>query len=177
MIIAPLRPRASGFKFGQKSERELQGVHPALVAVTRLALTLSTQDFGVFDGIRTAQEQNSLFRRKASQRDGYNRKSEHQVQDTGYGHAVDLVPWHGGRYVWDWDMIYPIAEAMTEASKALDVSIRWGGCWGDTAIKDLTGAPENWVQEYVRRKQKAGQRAFNDGPHYELLGNVVWKAA
>lgn len=157
------------FKLGSRSMKELEGVHPDVVKCVQLAIKYTTQDFGVHDGIRTAAEQRALFNRRVSQRDGYTNKSEHQIQETGFGHAVDLVPWHNGRFVWDWEMIYPIAEALTQASKELNVPLRWGGCWGQVAIKDLTGSPENWVQDYVRRKMKAGKRAFNDGPHYELM--------
>lgn len=158
------------FVLGSRSRAELQHVHPRMVATVQRAIQITTQDFAVHDGIRTAAEQNALYRRGASQRDGYRRKSEHQVQATGYGHAVDLVPWVPGRgLLWDWDLIYPIAEAMQTAAIECDVPIRWGGCWGHTPINDLTGSPENWVQDYVRRKQKQGKRAFNDGPHYELM--------
>ena len=159
-------------RFGQKSLDELKGVHPALVSVATLALKYSHQDFAVHDGLRTPAEQNALFRRGASQIDGYSKIGKHQVQPaTGYGHAVDLVPYVPGRgLVWDWDLIYPICRAMTAASRKLNVPIRWGGCWGHEAIHTMSGDPENWVQAYVKRKRDQGRRAFNDGPHYELLG-------
>ncbi|MEM9735387.1 MAG: M15 family peptidase, partial [Pseudomonadota bacterium] len=103
------------FRFGTRSMGELRGVHPDLTAVCEKAIAITTVDFGVFDGLRTAADQNRLFRRGASQIDGYQRKGRHQQQSTGYGHAVDLVPWIGGRFVWDWDAIYEIAEAVTIA--------------------------------------------------------------
>lgn len=159
------------YVLGSKSRSELQGVHPAMVSVVERAIKLTPQDFGVHDGIRTPAEQNALFRRGASQKDGYRGISRHQIQSSGYGHAVDLVPYVPGRgLVWDWDMIYPIAATMQAVAIELNVKIRWGGCWGHVPINDLSGAPENWVQDYVRRKQKQGRRAFNDGPHYELMG-------
>jgi peptidoglycan L-alanyl-D-glutamate endopeptidase CwlK len=160
----------NNFRFGKRSLAELKGVHPDVVRVTHRTLELSTQDFGVHDGIRTAAEQNALYRRGASQKDGYRNVGKHQKQEDGFGHAVDLVPYVKGRgLVWDWNLIYPIALAMQQASIELETRIRWGGCWGHTPICQLSGAPENWVQAYVRRKQKAGKRAFNDGPHYELM--------
>lgn len=85
------------FVLGSKSRRELQGVHPDLVRVVELAIQRTEQDFTVFDGIRTASDQRALYNRGASQRDGYSRKSMHQVQESGYGEAVDLVPWIGGK--------------------------------------------------------------------------------
>lgn len=157
-----------GFQFGERSRNELKGVHPDLVGVCYRAIERSAVDFGVFDGLRTAEEQNALFRRGASQIDGYRRAGRHQKQPTGYGHAVDLVPWIGGRFDWDWPAIYDITRAVHAAAIEQGVDLRWGGCWEH--INPLSGDPENWVQAYVRRKMKAGKRAFNDGPHFELYG-------
>ena len=47
----------SGFKFSKSSIKELGGVKTELVRVVYRALELSTQDFTVFDGIRTLKEQ------------------------------------------------------------------------------------------------------------------------
>lgn len=157
------------FKLGRKSVRELRKVHPDLVKVVQHAITITEQDFTVFDGIRTAAEQNALFKRGASQIDGYFRIGKHQVQASGYGEAVDLVPWIGGRPVWDWNAIYLIAEAVVISAREFDVPLRWGGCWGYVAVNDMKGSPENWVAAYVKRKRAAGKRAFNDGPHWEIL--------
>jgi peptidoglycan L-alanyl-D-glutamate endopeptidase CwlK len=77
------------------------------------------------------------------------------------------VPWIKGKPVWDWDGIYLIASAVTAAAQEGNVQLRWGGCW--QCVNDLPGAPENWVAQYVKRKRKAGKRAFNDGPHWELF--------
>ncbi len=154
------------YKLGSRSRAELKGVHPDLVKVVERAIEITEQDFIVFDGLRTAADQNALYRRGASQRDGYRRKSEHQVQASGYGQAVDLVPWINGKPVWDWDAIYLIADAMVQAAKELGVRLRWGGCWQE--VNALSGPPENWVAAYVKRKRSAGKRAFNDGPHWEL---------
>ncbi len=152
--------------FDAKEEAELGPVHPDLVKVVMRCKETCPVDFGVHDGIRTAAEQHALFKRGASQRDGYRRKSEHQLQDSGYGHAVDLVPIVNGRWKWDWDIIYVIAEHMQMAAEELGVPLRWGGSW--TKINGLSGSPDQWVQAYVRRKQRQGKKAFNDGPHWEL---------
>ena len=154
------------FHLGANSRRELDGVIPSMCRVVEMAIQVTAQDFTVFDGIRTAPDQHALFQRGASQIDGYKRIGRHQVQPDGYGHAVDLVPWIGGKPVWDWPAIYLIADAMCMAARALDVDLRWGGCWQH--INPLAGTPENWVQGYVKRKRAAGRRAFNDGPHWEI---------
>jgi peptidoglycan L-alanyl-D-glutamate endopeptidase CwlK len=158
------------FQLGKRSKAELVGVHPDMVKVVKTALKNSLVDFGVFDGIRTAAEQNALYRRKASQIDGYRRIGKHQVQKDGKCHAVDLVPWINGGYEWDWEAIYEIAEAVRNAARHHGVPVLWGGCWGHTALNDLSAPTDKLVEMYVQRKMKAGKRAFNDGPHYQLHG-------
>ena len=155
------------YRLGASSRSELLGVHPRLVSVVEHAITITEQDFTVFDGMRTAADQHALFKRGASQKDGYHSISKHQRQVDGYGHAVDLVPWIDGNPVWDWDAIYLIADAMVTSARKQGVPLRWGGCW--QVVNDLAGSPENWVAEYVKRKRKAGKRAYNDGPHWELM--------
>lgn len=157
------------YSLGRRSRQELEGVHPDIVRVVERAIEITEQDFTVFDGIRTAADQRKLYNRRASQRDGYNRKSQHQKQASGFGEAVDLVPWINGKPVWDWDAIYKIAEAVVQAAVELGVPLRWGGCWGDVPVNELSGSPENWVAAYVKRKRSQGKRAFNDGPHWELM--------
>ena len=157
------------FFLGTRSRNEMVKTHPALISVVELAITRTVVDFGVHDGLRTAAEQNALYRRGASQIDGYTRIGKHQIQSDGFSHAVDLVPWIDGQFQWDWDAIYLIADAVVSSCRQLDVPLRWGGCWGHVPVNDLKGEPENWVAAYVKRKREQGKRAFNDGPHWELM--------
>ena len=160
------KKETSAFVLGSGSRSELEGVHPDLVKVVERAIELTSQDFTVHSGLRTAEEQHELYKRGASQRDGYNRKSEHQEQDTGYGHAVDLVPYVAGRLRWEWPLIYPIAEAMHQAAQELGVRLRWGGVW-DYPMDDLRGYDmKGEVAAYCRRHPGPD---FIDGPHYELF--------
>lgn len=156
------------FKFGAKSLKELQGVHPDLVSVVHRSLELSPIDFAVHDGLRTDVEQLQLFRAGASQLDGRTKRSEHQVQETGFGHAVDLVPYINGKLRWEWEPIYLIADAVREAAEEQSVRIRWGGHWGE-----LTGTGEvptgHLVEAYVNSRRAKGLKAFIDGPHYEVI--------
>lgn len=157
------------FQFGARSLRELERVHPDLKALCHTVIAHSPVDFGVFDGIRTAAEQNALYRRGASQIDGNRRKGKHQIQSSGYGHAVDLVPWINGQFRWEWGAIYDIATVMIDMADLHDVDLRWGGCW--RPVRGATDHPEHLVAAYTKRKREAGQRAFQDGPHWELYGD------
>jgi peptidoglycan L-alanyl-D-glutamate endopeptidase CwlK len=154
------------FKLGAKSLAELAGVHPDLVKVVRRAIEITPQDFSVHDGLRTEAEQRELVRRGASQ----TMNSMHRKQATGYGHAVDLVPYINGKMRWEWDAIYPIAAAVKFAAAELNVHIRWGGCWQFMSqIKGSTAADmKRAVEEYGAARRRLGRPAFTDGPHYEI---------
>lgn len=109
-----------GFKFGERSEQRLKGVHPAMLAVVRRALELTKVDFAVIEGLRTVERQKELFAAGASQ----TMRSRHLT-----GHAVDLAPIVGGSVRWDWPLFYKIADAMDAAAAELKVPIEWGGRW------------------------------------------------
>lgn len=147
-----------GFKLGNKSLHELDGVHPDLVAVVRRAIALSVQDFAVHDGMRTLEEQQRLLASGASQ----TLDSRHVT-----GHAVDLVPVINGKLRWEWAPIYVIADAVRVAARELGIPIRWGGAW-DTTLTDSDESPEDLVHDYSARRRAAGKKAFIDGPHFEL---------
>ncbi|CAM3860753.1 M15 family metallopeptidase [Avibacterium endocarditidis] len=106
------------FKFSQRSEESLKGVHKDLVKVVRRALQLSAVDFTVIEGIRSKAKQKRLFAQGAS-------KTMHSRHLTG--HAVDIVP-----YPLDWQdkaKFQKISQAMFQAAKELNIPIRWGGDW------------------------------------------------
>jgi peptidoglycan L-alanyl-D-glutamate endopeptidase CwlK len=155
------------YSLGAASRRELVGVHPRLVAVVERAITLTTQDFTVHDGLRTEAEQRQLVARGASR----TMNSKHRRQADGYGHAVDLVPWINGRPRWEWPPIFRIAVAVRQAAEELGVPLRWGGVW-DRKLAELPADAagfEQAVNAYVARRRAAGRSAFIDGPHFELI--------
>ncbi len=155
------------FTLGPKSLAELQGVHPRLVKCVHLALARCVVDFGVHDGLRTPQEQREYVRTGTST----TMNSMHLRQSDGYSHAVDLVPYIGGKLRWEWEPIYRIAAAMHSAATELKLPLRWGGVWDRRFPQDFRGSVGDMrfqVEEYVGRRRAAGKRAFIDGPHFEL---------
>ncbi|MGP7732947.1 M15 family metallopeptidase [Oceanimonas smirnovii] len=112
------------FRFSQRSEQNLQGVHPDLVAVVRKALALTEVDFMVTEGVRAPERQRELVKRGASQ----TMNSLHLPQADGYAYAVDLAAWVGG-VRWDWPLYHKLAEAMKQAGAELGIPIEWGGDW------------------------------------------------
>lgn len=155
-----------GFKLSQRSQKELAGVHPDLVALVESAASISDQEFLVVDGVRTPEEQAVLVAKGASK----TLKSKHLIQADGFCHAVDLVPLIGGNPRWEWPLIYPIASAMRRALEVMPLQLRWGGVW-DRRLNDLAASPaglEDEVEAYAARVRSEGRKPFLDGPHYEL---------
>ena len=106
------------YKLGTRSLQNLSGVHPDLVAVVKLAISITEQDFTVIEGIRNINRQRELF--KAGKSTTMN--SRHIT-----GHAVDMVPWPV-----DWEDLERfevMSEAMKTAAEELDIPIVWGGDW------------------------------------------------
>lgn len=150
------------YMLGDRSRAELNGVHPALVALVKAAIVRTPQDFTVLDGLRTVEEQRELVARGASR----TMNSRHMRQaSTGFGHAVDLVPVVSGKPRWEWPLIYPIAETVRACAREMHLRIRWGGVW-DACLNDLAMAVNEEVFAYTVRHEGAD---FIDGPHYELL--------
>ena len=107
-----------------RSERNLTGVHPQLVAVVRRAAQLleaaGAVTFIVTEGLRTETRQKQLVAQGASR----TMNSRHLT-----GHAVDLAAKVGGNVRWDWPLYAKLAEAMKAAAGELGVHLTWGGDW------------------------------------------------
>lgn len=151
------------FKLGAASEKELNGVKTELILITRLAIRLTTQDFTVYDGLRTLKEQQAHVKAGTSK----THNSKHLQ-----GLAVDLVPWINGKPVWDWDGCYKIAQAFDAAATHLGYAnkVRWGGAW-DRMLSDF-GNPDDWAayETEVSQYHKRTGKSFVDGPHFEWVG-------
>lgn len=124
------------FKLGTKSLKELEGVHPSLVAVVKRAIQTTTQDFTVFDGLRTIEEQKEHVRKGNSK----TMNSKHLT-----GRAVDLVPWINEGPRWEpLSAFQPIALAMKLAAKELGVPVNWGGEWKTFKDYPHWELPDGW---------------------------------
>lgn len=151
------------FRFGAKSEANLVGIHPDLVRVVRVALTIADIDFAVHEGLRTAERQKKLYASGASRTlDSYHLT----------GDAVDLVPYVDGVLRWEHPLCNQIAQAMHEACSRLHERVVWGRVW-DMELEELD--PEDLEEEraiYVRRYQRihgAKKWPLDDGPHYQRV--------
>lgn len=108
------------YRLGERSRKNLQGVHPDLVKVVEKAIQITKQDFVVIEGLRSEARQRELVAKGASR----TMNSRHLT-----GHAVDIVPWVDGTVSWDWKFYSEIRNAMMTAAAELGVEIEWGGNW------------------------------------------------
>lgn len=148
------------FKLSQRSLDRLKGVDPKLVAVVQRAIQLTTVDFGVTEGLRTAETQKRLVAAGRSQ----TTNSKHLTGD-----AVDLVAFVDGEISWELNLYDNIADAMKKAAVELKVPLRWGAAWNVPDITKWNGTMEAAMMHYVDTRRKQGRRPFIDGPHFELV--------
>ena len=155
----------NNFAFGTTSLGNMYQVHPYLIMVTSVSLTISEQDFMLFDGVRTEHEQRQMVGDGLSQ----TMNSKHLIQESGYAEAVDLVPYVRGAPRWELAAGCRVAAAVQAASSRHRVAIRWGGVW-DRHLGELD--PDNLVGEvaaYTERRRAKGKSAFIDAPHFQLV--------
>ena len=147
------------FKLSNKSLAKLEGVDPDLVKVTKLAITHSTIDFAVIEGLRTVERQRELVAKGASQ----TMQSNHLT-----GQAVDLAAYIGDRISWEVSLYDDIADAVKLAAIECDVPIRWGGAWQINDIRNWDGTMQDAMDAYIRQRKVLGKRPFIDAPHFEI---------
>ncbi len=108
------------FSFGARSKQRLIGVHADIVKVLELAISRSTTDFTVLEGLRTAERQKQLFAAGATK----TMNSRHIT-----GHAVDIAPVINGEATFAWPAYYTLAGEVKAAALELGIPITWGGDW------------------------------------------------
>ena len=148
----------STYKLSNKSLNTLNGVNDKLVSVVKLAITKTSIDFRVGEGLRTKQRQLELFKAGKSQ----TLNSKHIT-----GHAVDLIALKNNKVSWDMDDYVQIAEAVRLAAIELNVPVCWGGCWIGT-LNSYPSAKEA-MDAYIKHNKKLKKSVFLDGPHFELV--------
>lgn len=124
-------------KFSKRSLDALQGVHPNLILVMMDAICNSPVDFTIIEGVRTTVRQQELYahgRTKSGSivtyADGVKNKSNHQPKADGYGHAVDIYPYHSGKVQFnDVASLKKIADHIKAVAKRMGIKITWGGDW------------------------------------------------
>lgn len=122
------------FKLSTKSIQNLDGVYSPLYKVIRLALTITKVDFGIPSngGLRTAEEQQALYKQGKTTLDGYLKVSNHQS-----GNAFDVFAYVDGKASYEKEHLYEVATAILAAASQLGVPLAWGGHWKDGGFVDM----------------------------------------
>lgn len=154
-----------GFALGQRSLSFCTRVDSRLMAVVARALEISPVDAGVTqEQTRTPEQERALIAAGRSTTMHSHHIIGYGEAAPGYSGAIDLVPWTGSAFSWDWDLIYPLAAAMRQASIELVTPATWGGCWGKL-MQEITG------DDAAAMKAATVGNRFPDGPHFELGRN------
>lgn len=130
-----------GYKFGDRSKKNLSEAHPLLQELFNEVIKVC--DCAVIEGHRPKEEQDKAF---------HAGKSKLKWPDSKHNRtpslAVDVVPWPV-----DWkdlNRFYYFGGLVKGIAAQLDIEIRWGGDWdSDNTFKD---------------------QSFHDLPHFELVG-------
>ncbi|HCT95224.1 MAG: hypothetical protein A2X19_02585 [Bacteroidetes bacterium GWE2_39_28] len=130
----------------QKNLIILDGLHPKLCKIIKIAIVNSPVPFIITEGLRSTTSQKSLYAQGRSlpgtivtNCDGVNTISNHQMKEDGYGYALDLYPLINRRirihesYVPE--LLYIIAVHIKKKATDLNIKINWGGEWN---LKDYS---------------------------------------
>lgn len=142
----------------------MRGVKNPLLMVVKRAITLTTVDFSVGEGLRTVARQKQLFASGKSQ----TMNSKHITGD-----AVDLFAFVGGKVSWNVERDYiHIATAMAKAAKIENVKVKWGAAWSEGDIAQYANDPNagaNMMARYASSRRAQGKKPFIDAVHFELM--------
>lgn len=119
-------------QLNQRSLKNLQGVHPDLVRVVHAAALITSVNFIVTEGVRTAARQRELVAKGAAQ----TMRSRHipGSNQSNLACAIDLAAVVGTQVRWDWPLYDRLGIVMKMAANSVGVPIEWGGDW--TTFKD-----------------------------------------
>lgn len=152
----------SRYHLSQRSLGNLEGVSESLAECVRLAITMTSVDFIVIEGLRSRERQKSLFESGASK----TMKSNHLT-----GRAVDLMAYTHKKASWALIDYYPIAEAMRKASIEVGIGLRWGAAWSVPDLGNWQYSAHAAVTSYKDLCASKDRAPFIDAPHFELIYN------
>lgn len=133
-------------RVSRRSDEVLATVEPAFANALRDALVDAPDwmDFGYISGMRTEKEQAALFAKGRDRdgnvvdesqvvtwRDGVVRLSRHQDRDgNGYGEAVDIMAFEGGRGSFDVEKVSTRAAYIVGYCAPRGIAVTGGVRWG-----------------------------------------------
>ena len=114
------------YRLGNRSRRNMIGLHPVIAFAVEMAIKRTKQDFGILNrgGVRTDAEQAAMYaqgRTTEGSKITWTKDSYHQ-----YGLAVDLVAYNNGKFNWKTKNYTEITKAMKSVIKEYDLPIEHG---------------------------------------------------
>lgn len=117
------------FEFGETSKSKLITAHPDLQLIMNTAIRISPIDMAVIEGHRNKIKQNKYYATGASKVQFP--KGKH---NTIPSNAIDVAPYVENKVSWDHRHCCVLAGTILTIASALNIFLRWGGCWnGDPA--------------------------------------------
>lgn len=116
------------FKFSRRSLNNLGGVHPDLVRVMTAALAVSPVDFGIIEGVRSAEKQHADFLAGKSDLDEPPQPGKLRGRHLT-GRAIDFAVWKDNAFTWDETLIREVVNAAKACAKDLGIAITCGADW------------------------------------------------
>lgn len=108
------------YKFGERSLKNLEGVHPDMVMLMEESIKDSPYDFAVIEGVRSPTRQKELY----DQGKSLTLLSRHLT-----GHAVDIMVYINGKGTWEGKYYDAVSKHILSKAQTLNVHIIWGGAW------------------------------------------------
>ena len=128
------------YKFSKNSLTKLERLHPQLKKFFHELIKVSPYDFSITHGVRTAEEQNKLYKQGRTEPgnivtncDGYIVKSNHQVKSDNLGYAGDIAILVNNKIMWEEKYYKELANSARSLMEKYN--IEWGGDWKN--FKDL----------------------------------------
>jgi peptidoglycan L-alanyl-D-glutamate endopeptidase CwlK len=168
------------WKFGGRSLRNLEGVHPMLVEVAKIGLQNSEVDFGITCGTRTlAQQMDNIRKGRSKTKQSYHlidwdwdwSDRGYKREKDGYSHAIDCVAYEGSDVVWEMPYYFKVADALQAAVQKIGGNrpkLQWGCAWHLDDICTYAGDMKKAYNEYVDLRRSQGRTPFTDGPHFQI---------
>jgi peptidoglycan L-alanyl-D-glutamate endopeptidase CwlK len=121
--------------YSKRSLDNMKGLDPRLLLILEKLQEYKKVDLTIICGVRTAEEQYRLFEQGRTKRgriitfrDGYKKKSNHQIKKNGFGYAIDFVPYpfKGWKYISDFKKV---GKELKRIAKELGIKCSYGGDW------------------------------------------------
>lgn len=133
------------FALSNRSKERREGVDPRLIEIDDLAIQITVIDFGHPEhaGVRSDEEQFTLYQTGNSECDGINDISFHQK-----GMALDFYAYVDGKASWEPHHLAMVAAAYLQAASMLGYKLQWGGLWSGREI--INGVRYGWDAGHVQ---------------------------